>query len=63
MNDHIYDPPLGSIAYEGYRDFSQGVSLVSGQAIPPWPELPGNIQAAWNAAAQSVAAYLDRIPS
>ena len=49
---------LAEIAYEAYREMSQGKSLVSGQPIPPFAELPPLIRQAWDAAAQAVAAAI-----
>lgn len=46
----------GKVAYDGYRDFSDGKSLISGQPIPEWEKLPENIQQAWEAAARAVLA-------
>lgn len=47
---------LGKVAYEGYRAFSDGKSLVSGQPIPEWEMLSEPIQLAWMAAADAVVA-------
>lgn len=44
----------GKIAYMAYRDSSGGKSLVSGQPIPAWEELPLRIQESWKAAADAV---------
>lgn len=49
---------LGQIAYEGYRTGAGGVSLVSGEQLPAWADLPAEIQAAWQAGAQDVARSL-----
>jgi hypothetical protein len=46
----------GQIAYEAYAEFTGGRSLVSGAALPPWPELPEAIRHAWDAAAVKVLA-------
>lgn len=62
MNEHVYKPALGQIAYEAYRRESGGMSLATGDLIPLWAGLPANIRAAWDAGAQAVAAYLDRVP-
>ena len=43
----------GRIAYEGYRQQSRGKSLISGSPIPPYHELPTDIQAAWIASADA----------
>jgi len=44
----------GQVAYEGYRRFSEGKSLASGEPIPEWDGLALEIQRAWEAAAMSV---------
>jgi hypothetical protein len=41
----------GQRAYEGYRDKSEGKSLVSGDPIPLWDDLPDSIKNAWAQAA------------
>jgi hypothetical protein len=48
------DEKLGSIAYEAYRSFSDGKSLISGQPIPDYDKLPQPIKDAWMAAAKAV---------
>jgi HNH endonuclease len=40
----------GREAYERYASVSGGVSLVNGDLLPTWSELPENIKAAWEAA-------------
>ena len=35
------------VAYDGYRDYSNGKSLVSGDPLPEWGELPDRIKVAW----------------
>lgn len=45
---------LGRVAYEGYRNASRGVSLVSGQELPTWADQADEIRGAWCAAAQAV---------
>ncbi len=45
---------MGEIAYAAYRDYTGGKSLVSGQPIPEWADLPTVIQSAWNAAGEAV---------
>lgn len=47
---------LGRIAYEAYSKHSGGKSLISGVPLPFWPEVPGSVRAAWDAAALAVAA-------
>ena len=46
--------PLGQVAYEGYRQRCDGRSLVSGEALPAWDDLPPVIAEAWEAAAEAV---------
>jgi hypothetical protein len=41
-------------AYEAYRKHTGGVSLISGQPIPPFSELSEAIQGAWAAAAAAL---------
>lgn len=48
------DTYLGRVAYEGYRNASRGVSLVSGQDLPTWDGQSHEIRSAWCAAAQAV---------
>ena len=48
------DKEWGEIAYEAYRRESGSVSLVSGDPIPEWDELPAAIRSAWSEAAQAV---------
>lgn len=50
------DTDLGRIAYEAYSRSADGRSLISGQGLPAWPDLPEAIRAAWEQAAQAVAA-------
>jgi len=38
----------GKTGYDAYRNFSGGKSLVSGDPLPEWEALPGNIREAWN---------------
>lgn len=44
----------GRAAYEGYRAYSDGRSLVSGAALPEWDAQDPEIRAAWRAAADAV---------
>jgi len=34
-------------AYNGYCEYSQNKSLISGQTLPMWENLPDTIQRAW----------------
>lgn len=47
-----FDP--GQIAYEAYRLASDGVSLVSGAALPEWDDQEPAIRQAWSAAEDGV---------
>lgn len=52
------DMRLGQLCYEGYLAQTGGVSLVSGQSLPPWDGLEPSLQIAWAAAALNVVANL-----
>jgi len=47
-------PETARIAYEAYARSTGGKSLVSGDTLPGWDDLPQPIQWAWDAAAQAV---------
>jgi len=49
------DERLGRICYEGYCEQTGGVSLISGQSLPPWEDLSAALRIAWITAAQTVA--------
>ena len=40
----------GRVAYDAYRDAAGGRSLVTGDPLPSFDELPAQIRAAWEAA-------------
>lgn len=44
----------GQRAYEAYKTYAGGVSLVSGVPLPDWEDLEPAIQQAWAAAASAV---------
>jgi hypothetical protein len=48
----------GQAAYEGYRVYSDGRSLVSGEPLPDWHQQDPEIRAAWRAAADAVVMWL-----
>lgn len=50
----------GQIAYEAYYKESDGKSLISGEPLPLWDALRGNIRDAWNAAALAVLVRYDK---
>lgn len=48
----------GQIAYEAYCRSTGGVSLVSGDKLPTWDDLPPKIQTAWREAGDRVANHV-----
>jgi len=52
----------GKANYEGYRAAAMGKSLVSGDPLPEWDELPHLIRLAWDAGACSVELWLAEAP-
>lgn len=44
----------GQIAYDAYKTATGGRSLVSGDPLPEFAQLPAPIRAAWEAAAEAV---------
>lgn len=48
-------PDIAKIAYDAYKAKAKGLSLISGAELPAWEGLNGDIQEAWDAAAQAVA--------
>lgn len=53
MNEQLRDG-FGRLAYDAYCRKAKGVSLVSGDRLPPWDDLPRNVKDAWLAAASAV---------
>jgi hypothetical protein len=49
---------LAQIAFEAYGNYTEGVTF-DGRPIPPWEELGDSIRAAWEAAAEAVAAEVE----
>lgn len=47
-------PDYAKIAYDAYKNFAQGKSLVTGDTLPEWDALKPEIKAAWDAAVQAV---------
>lgn len=45
---------LGKIGYEAYRAHTGGISLASGQKIPPYEELNDQVRGAWDAAGSAI---------
>ena len=45
---------LGRAAYEAYSRASDHRSLITGDPLPLWPELPEPVRLAWDAAASGV---------
>jgi hypothetical protein len=54
--------PLGDVAYEAYRLSVNGRSVVTGDPLPVWLDLPEPIRAAWRAAAGAVVMYQGLLP-
>ena len=48
---------MGEIAYNAYREHTDGKSLVSGEGISFWQSLPDDIRAAWEAAGKAAALH------
>lgn len=46
---------LGRTGYEAYARHAEHKSLISGEPLPLWPELPEPIRQAWDAAADAIA--------
>ena len=51
----------GQVAYEAYVQHCGGLSI-HGEPLPAWGDQSAEICAHWDAAAQAVSDYLDRIP-
>jgi len=51
----------GQVAYDAYVRHCGGKSI-RGEDLPAWHEQAEEIRGHWDAAAQAVADYLDRIP-
>lgn len=45
----------GKIAYEAYLKAVGGRSLITGDVLPVWEALHGDVRGAWESAAQAVA--------
>jgi hypothetical protein len=43
-----------AVGYDAYKESTNGVSLITGQKLPHWKDLPENIQQAWEKAAEAV---------
>lgn len=46
------------LGYEAYSAYTGGRSLVTGDLLPMWRDLPGEIKNAWFAAATSIYDFL-----
>lgn len=60
MTEKTRSSTIGEYAYEKYREFSGGKSLVSGQEIPPYEGLPAEIKGAWEYSAAHLVAAVGR---
>jgi len=58
MTSQASDQRLGKLAYDAYCTQAGGVSLVSGEPLPPWDGLTGPLQDAWITAARTVEAHV-----
>jgi hypothetical protein len=58
VTSQLHDEHLGKLAYDAYATQTGGVSLVSGQLLPPWSELNSALRTAWIAAARTVEAHV-----
>lgn len=56
MTSQAVDDKLGKLAYDAYCTQTGGVSLVSGETLPPWDGLTAALQTAWISAARTVEA-------
>lgn len=56
------DDYLGESCYNAYKRKSEGKSLVSGNTLPAWDNLPAVIRDAWNAAAAEVRRIVQASP-
>lgn len=58
MTSSAVDDKLGKLAYDAYCTHSGGLSLVSGEPLPPWDGQTRPIQEAWISAARTVEAFV-----
>lgn len=58
---NIQMPGYGQIAYQAYVEHCGGLSI-RGEILPAWHNQSAEIRGHWDAAAQAVADYLNRIP-
>jgi hypothetical protein len=49
---------MAKIAYDNYCHYTQGISLVTGEKLPNWDDLPDNIKRAWRGSMLSVIDYI-----
>jgi hypothetical protein len=59
MNIYVDSKEYAKIAYEAYRVETGFVSLVTGDQLPDWEELPLSIQNAWEVAVDAIIDKLD----
>lgn len=50
----------GKIAYDGYVYNTEGKSLITGEELPKFEDLPVEVQTAWASAAVSVISAFDK---
>jgi hypothetical protein len=58
MTSAAGDDRLGKLAYDAYCTQTGGVSLVSGETLPPWDGLTGALQTAWITVGRAVEAHV-----
>lgn len=51
---------LGQIGYEAYSDMTEHRSLVTGDELPGWSHLAHDIRNAWELAAATIAATVEK---
>ena len=51
MKDYM---TLAKTAYEGYCEYTNHVSLITGDQLPEWRKLPVSIQLAWENAVKKI---------
>ena len=52
---------MAKAGYEGYCQYTRWKSAVTGDTLPPWEELPGNVKNAWFSAAEKMTDFLAKV--
>lgn len=50
---------FGQVGYDAYVNFAGGKSLITGQPLPKWDELPGDVKSAWEAAGGAIVSEVE----